>query len=129
VAQRRPQPEDADTSAVNARIAEPAAPSARHDTQEDLAIFWQQIREVDAGGRLIVSAAASGDDVLLVVSNAWHDQPKHARQRTAESLWRGWATIHTPQNLDKSYLSLRDGGGNAVGGSRIVAGSLIWIQD
>jgi hypothetical protein len=47
----------------------------------------------------------------------------------AKMLWKAWASIHNPTNPDKARISIRDVTGGEVGGSRVWAGSLIWVDD
>lgn len=65
----------------------------------------------------------------ITVKNIWHLRHKQLRLQDAQSLWKGWASIASPNELDSARISLVDHNDNEVGGSRILAGSLIWVQD
>ena len=66
--------------------------------------------------------------VVMKVSNAWHYQPYQIRHQAAQRLWQVWANIHSPSDMDRARIKLIDYNGNEVGGSRLVAGSLIWVE-
>ncbi len=65
----------------------------------------------------------------ITVANAWHLNHYQLRLQAAQNLWELWASIASPSAVDKARLKLVDLNGNEVGGSRALAGSLIWVQD
>ncbi len=67
--------------------------------------------------------------VRIVVADEWHSQPYQKRLQGAQALWKTWASLHTPQDPDKSRIVLVDQMGKEVGGSRIWGGSLIWVSE
>jgi regulator of replication initiation timing len=64
----------------------------------------------------------------LSVDNAWHLSPYQIRLQNAQTLWKTWAQIASPDKPDSARISIVDLNGNEVGGSRMLAGSLIWVQ-
>lgn len=78
-----------------------------------------------------VSVRRQGDvwRATLKVDNIWHIKHKQIRLQDAQSLWKAWAAVASPNDPDKAYITIVDGNDNEVGGSRILAGSLIWVQD
>ena len=68
-------------------------------------------------------------DVLVITMNSkWHQQAKKQRLKHAQKIWEGWAGINSPDEPSRSYVWLDDTKGRRVGGSRIVNGSVIWVQ-
>ena len=59
--------------------------------------------------------------------NSWHRDVYQVRYQVAQTLWKAWAGIHSPNEPDKARIDILDLNGNKVGGSRIWAGSLIWV--
>lgn len=97
--------------------------------QKEIDAYAAVIRTADPEGALIKSIRSKGDELIITVSNAWHFQPYQIRLQLAQSLWEGWANVHSRSEPDRARLSLVDFNGNEVGGSRVWAGSLIWVQD
>lgn len=73
----------------------------------------------------------SGDlwTVTLSVDDVWHIKPYQIRLQDAQAFWEAWARIASPNEPDKARISIKDLRGNEVGGSRMLAGSLIWVQE
>jgi len=71
----------------------------------------------------------SPDGLEITVTTRWHYEPKAIRLQMAQVIWKAWAGIHRPEKPDAAYITLRDATGNKVGGSRVMAGSLIWVAD
>lgn len=65
----------------------------------------------------------------LTVDNVWHVKLYQIRLQDAQALWEAWALIASPDDLDLARISIVDLRGNEVGGSRVWAGSLIWVQE
>jgi hypothetical protein len=68
-------------------------------------------------------------EIFIYVDNAWHYEPKQIRLQAAQNFWKLWAMNDMPDPIDKARISIRDINDNEVGGSRILAGSLIWVND
>lgn len=97
----------------------------------DLQAHTDQFRNTLAAAKadgLIRSVKAAGETMTVVVDNRWHEEVYQNRLQAAQVLWQLWAKIHTPDHLDRSRLLITDGMGNKVGGSRALAGSLIWVK-
>lgn len=106
-----------------------AAATAQRSAQDNLDSFMAVLEAAGVGNELVSSVSTKGETVSITVANGWHYQPKQIRQQSAQVLWQTWAMIYAPNDLDKARLSLRDSVGNEVGGSRWLAGSLIWVDD
>ncbi len=65
----------------------------------------------------------------IEVSNNWHIKPYQIRLQDAQNLWSAWAKIASAQEPDSARIKIVDINGNEVGGSRVLAGSLIWVQE
>jgi hypothetical protein len=96
--------------------------------EEALAAFKAGVEELGAA-ELILNYSAQGKRLTLTVANGWHFQPYQLRLQAAQNLWQGWAQLISPTELDSARLKLVDGNGNEVGGSRIIAGSAIWVKE
>jgi hypothetical protein len=94
--------------------------------------FLAAVRKAGVGTALIVDAKRDpllDDQLQVVVGAVWHRQVKQERLIAAQNLWRTWAQINSPKDLDKSRLELIDVNGNEVGGSGILAGSTVSVRD
>jgi len=65
----------------------------------------------------------------LTVRDHWHLRHYQIRLQDAQTLWKAWALVASPHDLDSARIKLIDHNGNEVGGSRLLGGSLIWVQD
>jgi len=106
-----------------------AAAAAQQTAQDKLDSFMTVLKAAGVTSDLITEVSTKGETISITVANGWHYQPKQVRQQSAQILWQTWAIIYAPNDLDKARLSLRDSVGNEVGGSRWLAGSLIWVDD
>ncbi len=68
-------------------------------------------------------------EATIKVRNSWHIKPYQIRLQDAQNLWSAWATIASPKEPDSARIKIVDFNGNEVGGSRVLAGSLIWVQE
>jgi hypothetical protein len=66
----------------------------------------------------------SADGVTITVKTAWLALPKLVRETHAQQLWKAWASLNTPTDLDKSSITLVDETGREVGGSGIFGSSV-----
>jgi hypothetical protein len=102
--------------------------AARANLEQKLNDFVNSLRSAGIDGSLIKSVSAEGDTLTIKVSNAWHFSPYQIRLQAAQNLWQTWATIDSPGDLDKARIKIVDLNDNAVGGSRVFGGSLIWVE-
>jgi hypothetical protein len=119
---------DALASAVEERKRQEKAEELRRGPER----FLAAVRKAGVGSMFIVDAKRDqllDDQLQVVVGPAWHRQVKQERLIAAQNLWATWAQINSPKDLDKSRLELLDVNGNEVGGSGILAGSSISVQD
>jgi hypothetical protein len=89
------------------------------------------MKTVDRNGDIVTNVAPGRmeGEAKITVSNLWHYQPYQVRLQTAQNFWSAWANTHSPNDPDKARIRIVDLNGNEVGGSRVWAGSLIWVQD
>lgn len=80
-----------------------------------------EVREVD-------SCSVNGNTLSIFVKNIWHYQPYQIRLQAAQNLWKAWARIHSPDNLDASKIKIKDQNGNTVGSSGFMFGSSISVN-
>ncbi len=76
-----------------------------------------------------VDKGFSDNQLAITVYNNWHYEPHQIRKQAGEMLWEIWARIHSPDDVDKARISILDLNGNKVGGSRFIAGSMIWMDE
>ncbi len=105
---------------------------AEKEVQNRLDSYMKVLNAADV--RLIksVSVGRISDDMweaTLTVDNLWHIRHYQIRLQDAQTLWEVWARIASPNDPDKARIKLVDQNGNEVGGSRFLAGSLIWVKE
>lgn len=113
-------------------IAESApSPTPKKDVADYIPKFRSLLSSIDKDDTIIlgVSPGRVDGEVKIKVSNEFHYQPYQVRLQAAQALWKGWASIYSPEDGDKARIQLVDLMGNEVGGSRVWAGSLIWVQE
>ncbi len=70
------------------------------------------------------------DELVITVGSTWHASLRQERLMAAQNMWKLWASINTPTDLDKSRIKLVDVNRNEVGGSGAIgAGSRVKVQD
>ena len=103
--------------------------AAKEDLQRNLDRFTDRLKAAGIDNSTIHSVSVSGDDTATIkVANSWHFIPYQIRLQAAQNLWKVWASIASPTDRDKASIILTDLNGNKVGGSRLLAGSLIWVK-
>lgn len=68
-------------------------------------------------------------EIIIVMKPIWHVRNKHLRKNDATVFWKLWASINNPQDPDHARIKLVSINNDRVGGSRLLAGSLIWVED
>jgi hypothetical protein len=106
-----------------------AAAASQKSAQDNVDTFIAVLEAAGVGNALVTNVSTRGETATITVATGWHYQPKQVRQQSAQILWQTWAMIASPNDLDKARLKLTDSVGNEVGGSRFLAGSLIWVND
>lgn len=121
------------TSAQKAITAAQAKSAEEERKVESLrATFLIALKAVEVNLIKDVSVQKIGGDLwaaTLTVEDIWHLRHEQIRLQDAQALWEAWATLASPDDLDKARITLVDHRGNEVGGSRIWAGSLIWVKE
>lgn len=119
-------------AASDKAAAEKAAKdAAQTEIQDKLDAYLAVLKlaEVTIIERVSVERRGDSWKATLTVKNIWHVRHYQVRFQDAQTLWQAWAAIASPKDPDKARISLVDGNGNEVGGSRILGGSLIWVQE
>jgi len=108
----------------------------RDQVKKDRSTFLVWLSGLNSAGGKVFLGVAEGvvvDEVKIFVDDSWHYSPKQVRLQAAQNLWDKWARISTASgragNADAARIRIVDQNGNEVGGSRVWAGSLIWVQD
>lgn len=98
--------------------------------QRDRDRYLRRLREMGVDESLVLKVTRGLDDneAKITVSNSWHFFPYQVRLEAAQNLWKIWASICSPSDPDKARIELVSINGNKVGGSRWLAGSLIYVQ-
>lgn len=109
------------------RMAEKKAVQAKIEQRLDQ--FVATLTEAGLKKTDIHSVAVEKDTAIITVPNIWHVRAYQIRLQDAQTLWNVWASIASPKDPDKARIKLVDFNGNEVGGSRILGGSLIWVQE
>jgi hypothetical protein len=96
----------------------------------DVKTYLSLLRSSGITDALVIDVAPGRVDgeIKITVANGWHFQPYQLRLQGAQNLWKIWANLHAPTKPDSAHIRLVDLNGNDVGGSRALAGSLIWVQ-
>lgn len=119
-------------AAADKAAAEKAAKdAAQKEIQDKLDAYLAVLKlaEVTIIERVSVERRGKSWKATLTVKNIWHVKHYQVRLQDAQTLWQAWATIASPKDPDSARIVLVDGNGNEVGGSRALAGSLIWVQE
>lgn len=108
-----------------------AVPSATPDITTEIQQYRSTMQTVDKDGSFVksVGSGLTTDHLNITVADRWHYEPYQIRLQMGQALWKLWAGIHSPNEPDKARISIRDQMGNEVGGSRLLGGSLIWVQE
>lgn len=70
------------------------------------------------------------ESMEITVANDWHVQPYQIRLQMAQNLWNTWVKASDKKEKpDTARIKIVDLNGNEVGGSRLIAGSSIWVQE
>jgi hypothetical protein len=126
----REQAEEAAAIELQNRRAEAARLEREADvTKQAVEAVRNLIDRADPNGEVFGEVHSRDDTVVIVVRSTWHFWPKGQRMEVATSLWKHWASNYKPDNPDIARIELTDSNGRVVGGSRIWAGSLIWVDD
>ena len=123
-----------ETSASNKPSPTPVAQSTTAPPKvsgaEQRLAFVLQLEAFDAGEAIVrVAEGHLPNQLAITVPNGWHYQPQQLRLQMGQNFWKIWARIYSPGEPDKARISIRDLNGNEVGGSRMLAGSLIWVDE
>jgi hypothetical protein len=108
----------------------PAVAAAPVMSELDQFMAW--VREIDPNGAIVAGAKVRDDDpdiLEVTVTIAFLSQNKEVQREGAVGLQRGWALVSNPTKPDSAYLWLRTPSGKRFGGSRAIAGSMIYIDD
>lgn len=94
----------------------------------ELAIFVTALTRAGIDSSIGSRVSQKGDSLTIIVPDGWHYEPYQIRLQAAQNFWELWARIRSPNDPDKARLEITDFNGNSVGGSRWLAGSLIWVR-
>lgn len=115
-------------AAEQKRIQEEEYQQKKAKLKRDLDSFVTTLKTAGIDNSIIDRCSANDNELTIVVTNAWHFQPYQIRLQAAQNLWNLWAKLRSPNDPDKARIELTDYNGNSVGGSRWLAGSLIWVK-
>lgn len=102
---------------------------AKENAQKQLDQFAEVLKQMDENGNLIAGVSISDLTATIKVKNLWHLQNYQIRYQSAQNVWEAWAAIARPKDVDHARIKIVDLNGNEVGGSRFLAGSLIWVNE
>jgi hypothetical protein len=127
-----PRGKQSSHSASSKKGSSPAA-SASQKLEQDVDAFRRRLERTGIIGSVVAEVSVSNTltnkhRVVITVTRAWHAELYQERLQAAQNLWKIWATLHAPSELDIARIKLQDLNGNEVGGSRVIAGSAIWVN-
>lgn len=132
------QPTPAERAERNARIAERNAqrqaakvdrPTDQRTNVERVEQFKQSIEQIDPNNALLVdSFTGQGKRLEVTMLPAFALLPRDAKQRNGQAIWSAWAAVASPGDLDAAYITLIDASGNTLGGSSVIAGSIVSVD-
>lgn len=102
------------------------------EIEKKLNAFIEIIKDIDDIGIIeSVQVEKSGTRwyATIKVSNLWHLRHYQIRYQDTQTLWKVWAGLVTPNDPDSAIIAIIDQSDNMVGGSSMLAGSLIWVQE
>lgn len=106
--------------------------AAQKEIQDKLDAYMAvlELAEVQLIDRVSVRRIGSDSwEATLTVTNIWHLRHKQIRLQDAQTLWEAWALIASPDDPDRARIKLVDQRGNKVGGSGLLGGSMISVDD
>jgi len=125
--ERQRKEEEARLAAEQAR-----AEAAQKEIQDKLDAYMAvlELPEVQLIDRVSVRRIGSDSwEATLTLKNIWHLRHKQIRLQDAQTLWEAWALIAAPNDPDRARIKLVDQRGNKVGGSGLLGGSMISVDD
>jgi len=131
LAERKRQEEAMLAEEAAARQKAEAEAAREAKAKQNLNQFVERMKAVQkaAGIDLVSRVSVEGNEATITVANVWHGLLYQTRLQLAQGIWGAWASIASPGDPDKARIRLVDFNGNEVGGSRWLAGSLIWVQE
>jgi len=133
--ERKAQTAEEERKAEEARKAEEErkaeenrkAEEARKAQLSPLDTFKEMLKTTGAGA-FVRQVGQSGPTLIIVVSEDWRYAAYQARLEAAYQLWKCWATIRSPDDMNAAFLMILDEYGNNVGGSGWSRGSQISVK-
>ena len=118
---------------VLAADAKKKSPTSDEQPKAKLDAYLAMVNADSLASKIVESVEVAQSDqrwtATITLRNVWHLRNKQIRLQDAQTLWKAWAVVASKDNPDKARIKLVDLNGNEVGGSRVLAGSLIWVQD
>jgi hypothetical protein len=127
--QRAAAEAEAATQKADAEAAQKAAALKEITEKQDALLNALVLLEANTIASVNVERRGESWKATLMVKDIWHVRHYQVRLQDAQTLWKTWAMIASPKEMDNARIVLVDGNGNEVGGSRALAGSLIWVQE
>lgn len=85
---------------------------------------------LDPSGILNTALGEDGDTLEIIVAADWLQHPYTKRLQDTQVWWRLWADVYSPYHgWDRALIRLRDAEGFEAGGSKLQAGSLIYVRE
>ena len=78
--------------------------------------------------QIITGLKCKGKEVTITVVDAWSGMDYDGRLQAADSLYKLWAITASPDSPDSARIQIQNSNGKTIGGSRALAGSLIWVD-
>lgn len=124
VDQRRKRDADRKQARADAKAAAEAKVTAEADAAREMKAAADGFAKIATKAAAIDSVAVTSyGELVIVVTDAWHYDPKPIRLQSAQSIGESWSAAY-----DQSFpdFSIRDLRGNEVGGLGILG---VWVVD
>ncbi|MBD2111734.1 MULTISPECIES: hypothetical protein [Cyanophyceae] len=119
-----------------AKVEAAAAPSVSSSGGgSTIDAFRSELSLIDPDGTVITGVAETEPPldcpacIDIGVSTAFLSQNKAVRLELATHLWKGWAIASSPNDPDKARIRLVTQSGKKVGGSGMMGGSMVYVDD
>ncbi|MDI9379768.1 MAG: hypothetical protein QM845_02670 [Verrucomicrobiota bacterium] len=96
-------------------------------------IMGEELAKIQKGSTVLFSGIqtqCTGTQWYLTLSATipWGTLDYDLRLAVAKAIWNRWQELASPDDPDKARISIQSVAGREIGGSRMLGGSLIWVE-
>jgi hypothetical protein len=103
-------------------------PILTFNNKSDIPKFRTKLNANGLNEQIITGLKCKGKEVTITVVDAWSGMDYDGRLQAADSLYKLWAITASPDSPDSARIQIQNSNGKTIGGSRALAGSLIWVD-